>query len=100
MFQSYNLNNADYLVLCGGLKQDFITKSKAVRIINLASPPKLADLDDLDDNKEDFKGDYFYDNQVLDLENELIVAGYVHTWKMMKECGTFTLHQKKDGLGY
>jgi hypothetical protein len=29
-------------------------------------------------------GDYFYDNQVLNNEKELIVAGYVKTWKMIK----------------
>jgi hypothetical protein len=42
-------------------------------------------------------GDYFYDNQVLNLENKLIVAGYVKTWKMIKENSRFIA--QTDGLG-
>ena len=34
--------------------------------------------------------DYFFDNQVLEVNKDLIVVGYKHTWKIMQSNGKAT----------
>jgi hypothetical protein len=40
--------------------------------------------------------DYFFDNQVLEVNKELIVVGYKHTWKIMQSNGKAT--KQGDGI--
>lgn len=91
-FQSYQVEKTEFLVLGGGLHKDFYTKSNVVRIIN----PKVIPL--IKAYKSE-KEDYFFDNQVLDIQQELYVVGYVHTWKFIKTNGEFAKHQT-NGLKY
>jgi hypothetical protein len=48
---------------------------------------------------ESEKPDYFFDNQVIDIQKELYVVGYVHSWKFIKSTGKFAKHQT-NGLKY
>lgn len=79
-------NNSYNLILGGGLRTDY-TKSKAVRIIDLANVAKIAEANLTVE-------DYFYDNQVLDLPTELMIVGYVNVWKVVKENGRCTVHDR------
>ena len=40
--------------------------------------------------------DYFFDNQVLEFKNDLIVVGYINTWKIMQSNGKAT--KMGDGI--
>ena len=89
------MNDTEYIALGGGLYKDFETKSNAFWIIKTKEKSITTSYNLL-------VADYFYDNQVLDLEKELMVVGYVHTWKLIKSNGKFTKHQThglKNKLG-
>jgi len=40
--------------------------------------------------------DYFFDNQVLEVKKDLIVVGYINTWKIMQSNGKAT--KMGDGI--
>jgi hypothetical protein len=83
-----NSSKQDFLILGGGLSNDYTTKSNQIRVINIKELSVTSTL--LRDE------DYFFDNQVLEVDQDLIAVGFIQAWKVMKSNGKASKYS--DGI--
>jgi len=66
------------------LNPNFVDKSDIVRIIDLDHTETV-------EEKSLVVPDYFYDNQALNIQSELIILGFVNVWNVFKENGSCSI---------
>ena len=66
------------------MNPNFVDKSNIVRVIDLDHTKTVKE-------KSLVVPDYFYDNQALNIQSELIILGFVNVWNVFKENGSCSI---------